>query len=152
MMLTWLPVSVLNLLRTPKGGRIWLNVSKPAAINSENMRLKYLAPLFWLYLETRDEKEGNLEVSVPRMRIFKNSPQNFHERNKYSTNNKLSPSKRIQEIHNVLHNSFPTGRNEQVSFFAREDFVQGEFKKLGVKSWISCSLEFLPTQNLTLLD
>lgn len=151
MMLTWLPVSVLNL-RTPKGGRIWLNVSKPAAINSENMRLKYLAPLFWLYLETRDEKEGNLEVSVPRMRIFKNSPQNFHERNKYSTNNKLSPSKRIQEIHNVLHNSFPTGRNEQVSFFAREDFVQGEFKKLGVKSWISCSLEFLPTQNLTLLD
>lgn len=152
MMLTWLPVSVLNLLRTPKGGRIWLNVSKPAAINSENMHLKYLAPLFWLYLETRDEKEGNLEVSVPRMRIFKNSPQNFHERNKYSTNNKLSPSKRIQEIHNVLHNSFPTGRNEQVSFFAREDFVQGEFKKLGVKSWISCSLEFLPTQNLTLLD
>lgn len=152
MMLTWLPVSVLNLLRTPKGGRIWLNVSKPAAINSENMRLKYLAPLFWLYLETRDEKEGNLEVSVPRMRIFKNSPQNFHERNKYSTNNKLSPSKKIQEIHNVLHNSFPTGRNEQVSFFAREDFVQGEFKKLGVKSWISCSLEFLPTQNLTLLD
>lgn len=152
MMLTWLPVSVLNLLRTPKGGRIWLNVSKPAAINSENMRLKYLAPLFWLYLETRDEKEGNLEVSVPRMRIFKNSPQNFHERNKYSTNNKLSPSKKIQEIHNVFHNSFPTGRNEQVSFFAREDFVQGEFKKLGVKSWISCSLEFLPTQNLTLLD
>lgn len=152
MMLTWLPVSVLNLLRTPKGGRIWLNVSKPAAINSENMHLKYLAPLFWLYLETRDEKEGNLEVSVPRMRIFKNSPQNFHERNKYSTNNKLSPSKKIQEIHNVLHNSFPTGRNEQVSFFATEGFVQGEFKKLGVKSWISCSLEFLPTQNLTLLD